>query len=99
MLAGLVARHVVVVGDLEAVPAHMLDARHAELAPVRVVRGEDTVVGIDDDHRLRILFEIGDERAHVGREFARRNGNDRDGVVRVHERLGDDLPVWLPILP
>jgi len=71
----------------------VLDARDAELPPVRAVRREDPVVGIDDDRRLRILFEIGDERTHVGRERrrVRRHGNDRNGVVRIHRDSGGSI--------
>ena len=103
MLAGLVARHVVVMRDLETVPAHVLDARDPELAPVRIVRREDAVVGIDDDHRLRILLEIRDERAHVG--MASRRGAGTIGMVScgfmrtLGEGVPDELPGRLPILP
>jgi hypothetical protein len=47
VLARLVARHGVVMRHLEAMAPHVLDAGHAELPPVRAVRREDPVVGID----------------------------------------------------
>ncbi|GAB7537134.1 hypothetical protein BGC_33520 [Burkholderia sp. 3C] len=40
--------------------------RHAELALVGRVGGENPVIAIDHDHRLRIVFEVGDERAEAG---------------------------------
>lgn len=94
VFAGLVAGHVVVVRDAEALVAEVGPVDRRELAAVGGVGRQDAVTRVEHDHRLRLVLEVRDQRLHLrqrpqraGRSgVGRRGGHDvdggRGGVVR-----------------
>ena len=71
MLAGLVAGHFVVVRDAVALVADEGPAHGAELALVGRVGGQDGVARVQHDHRLRLVFQIRQQRVHLRRRVLR----------------------------
>jgi len=58
VLAGLIARDRIMVRDLVAFAPHYRRVGAGKLALIGRVGGEDLVIGIEHDHRLRFVFEI-----------------------------------------